>query len=171
MFLRRALFSFFAGLAPASCAPVAAPADPPPSNEGHVMITLQRGVCYGFCPDYTVTISGEGQVTYTGRRFVNVVGEQRATIAAADVQRLLRRFDAANFDGLRDSYRAQVTDLPTFTVTLERNGRRKVVVDYGGTSAGMPQAVRDLQDEIDRVANTARWVLRDGQPVRDRPQP
>ncbi len=135
------------------------------------MITLQRGVCYGFCPDYTVTISGDGQVTYTGRRFVNVVGEQRATIPAADVQGLLQRFDAVNFDGLRDSYRAQVTDLPTFTVTLERNGRRKVVVDYGGISAGMPQAVRDLQNEIDRVANTARWVLRDGQPVRDRPQP
>jgi hypothetical protein len=30
--------------------------------------------------------------------------------------------------------------------------------------------VRDLEDEIDRVANTARWVLRDGQPVRERPE-
>ena len=36
---------------------------------------------------------------------------------------------------------------------------------------GMPRAVRDLQAEIDRVAGTAQWVLRDGQPVRDRPQP
>jgi hypothetical protein len=55
-------------------------------------------------------------------------------------------------------------------VTLERNGRRKVVVDYGGTAAGMPESVRELQDEIDRVANSARWVMRNGEPVRT-PQP
>ena len=27
------------------------------------------------------------------------------------------------------------------------------------------------QREIDRVAGTAQWVLRDGQPVRERPEP
>lgn len=135
------------------------------------MITLTRSVCFGFCPAYRVTISSDGEVAYSGERFVNVVGERRATIPRADVERLLRRFDEIGFEQLRDSYRAQVTDLPTYTITLDRNGRRKTVVDYGGLSAGMPQAVRDLQDEIDRVANTAQWVLRNGQPVRDAPQP
>lgn len=135
------------------------------------MITLTRTVCFGFCPAYTVTITGDGQVTYQGERFVNVTGERRAIVPRADVERLLRRFDEIGFDQLRDSYRAQVTDLPTYTITLERHGRRKSVADYGGLSAGMPQAVRDLQSEIDRVANTRQWVLRDGQPVRDLPQP
>ncbi len=134
------------------------------------MITLSRGPCFGFCPDYTVTITGDGQVTYTGRRFVNVVGEQHATISTADVARLLQRFDAIDFDRLQDAYSANVSDLPTYTLTLERAGRRKVVVDYGGIQAGMPPAVRELQQEIDRVANTGRWVLRDGQPVRERPE-
>lgn len=134
-------------------------------------ITLQRTVCFGFCPAYTVTISDDGTVVYRGERFVNVTGEQRVQISRDDVQVLLRRFDQAGFEQLRDSYRAPVTDLPTYTITLERNGRRKSVADYGGLSAGMPQAVRDLQNEIDRVANTGRWVLRDGQPVRDLPQP
>ncbi len=165
MNIRRSLLALFGAIALASCAPVEAPA-----SEGPVMITLTRGVCFGFCPDYTVTITGDGQVTYTGRRFVNVTGEQHATIPAADVQRLLQRFDAINFDQLQDAYRANVSDLPTHTIVLERNGRRKAVVDYGGVQAGMPREVRDLQQEIDRVANTARWVLRDGQPVRDRPE-
>ena len=82
------------------------------------------------------------------------------------MERLLQRFDAINFDSLRDEYRAHITDLPTNTITLTRNGRTKRVVDYGGTGAGMPAAVRELQAEIDRVAQTAQWVLRDGQPVR-----
>jgi len=166
MNVRRFILAFIGALALSACAPVEAPA-----AEGPVLITLQRSACYGFCPVYRVTISGEGEVVFTGQAFVNVVGERRANIPRADVQRLLQRFDEVNFDSLRDAYRAQVSDLPTYTVTLERNGQRKSVVDYGGVSAGMPRAIRDLQDEIDRVANTSQWVLRNGQPVRDRPQP
>jgi hypothetical protein len=163
MNLRRGVLGLLAAAALAACA---TPGAPPPDASGPVRITLERSVCFGFCPDYTVSITGDGQVAYEGRRFVNIAGRQTATILAADVQRLLARFDAVGFDRLRDEYRAQVTDLPTYTVTLERNGRTKRVLDYGGVGAGMPEAVRALQDEIDRTANTARWVLRDGQPVR-----
>mgnify|MGYP000880816706 CR=1 FL=1 len=148
----------------AACAPVEA--QPAPSSTA---ITLTRGACFGFCPVYSVSIPGDGGVRYHGRDFVNVVGERSATIPRADVERLLARFDAVNFESLQDAYRGEMTDLPTTTVTLERNGRRKTVLDYGGVSAGMPASVRELQAEIDRVAGTAQWVLRNGQPVRDRP--
>lgn len=136
-----------------------------------VEIRLTRGVCFGFCPDYTVAITGEGEVRYEGRRFVNAVGERTATIPREDVARLVERFDEIGFDNLEDAYRGQMTDLPTYTISITRNGRTKTVVDYGGVSAGMPAAVRELEVEIDRVAGTAQWVLRDGQPVRDRPEP
>ena len=165
MNLRRSILVIVGALLFSACAPVETPA-----AEGPVTITLTRSMCYGFCPAYRVTISGDGQVTYVGERFVNAVGERRATIARADVEGLLRRFDDVRFDQLRDAYRAEVTDLPTYTITLERDGRSKTVVDYGGLSAGMPRAVRDLQDEIDRVANTGQWVLRNGQPVRGEPE-
>lgn len=151
-----AAVALLAACASAAPAPEASPA----------VITLERTLCYGFCPDYTVRIESDGDVIYTGRRFVNVTGEQRSQIPAEDVARLLTRFDAIGFTSLRDEYRAQVTDLPSTTITLERDGVRKSVLDYGGTGAGMPEGVRALQDEIDRVAGTAQWVLRDGQPVR-----
>jgi hypothetical protein len=162
--MRRAFLIALASLVLAGCTPTSTTPTPnPPSSD--VLITLERTPCYGFCPDYTLSINGAGDVTYSGRRFVNVVGAQRATIPVADVQALLARFDSIGFERLRDEYRAQVTDLPTTTITLRRNGRTKSVLDYGGTGAGMPESVRALQDEIDRVANSARWVLRDGQPV------
>ncbi len=165
MFLRRTMIAMFGAIALAACAPVQSAA-----QEGPAVITLSRTVCFGFCPAYRVTISSDGQVTYVGEAFVNVRGEQRATIPAADVQRLLARFDEIGFEQLNDEYRSAATDMPTYTITLERDGRRKRVVDYGGPGVGMPASVRELQAEIDRVANTARWVLRDGQPVRDRPE-
>jgi hypothetical protein len=110
-------------------------------------------------------------VHYNGRNFVNVVGEATSTIPAADVARLVARFDEIGFDNLRDAYRGEMTDLPTYTLSITRNGQTKTVVDYGGVQAGMPREVRDLQREVDNVAGTAQWVLRDGQPVQDRPQP
>lgn len=164
----RTFVAWLAALVITACAQAPAHSETPMQN---VEITLTRGVCYGFCPDYTVTITGDGQVRYEGRRFVNVIGARTATIPREDVARLLARFDEIGFDQLRDSYRANVTDLPTYTVALTRNGRTKTVVDYGGPGAGMPRTVRDLQAEIDRVAGTAQWVLRDGQPVREQPQP
>lgn len=162
MNVRRIFLGVLAAAALGACAPVETP-----TNTDPTLITLQRTVCFGFCPAYTVSISGDGAVVYDGERFVNVQGEQRAQIPAADVQRLLERFDTIRFDDMREEYRAHVTDLPTTTITLTRNGRTKRLVDYGGTSAGMPESVRQLQDEIDRVANTGRWVLRNGQPVRE----
>ncbi len=168
MKLAHALVGLLGAFVMAACAPVDAPAQ----ASGPVAVTLTRGVCFGFCPAYTVSINGDGQVSYVGRNFVNVVGEQHANVSPEAVQGLLRRFDDVRFESLRDEYRAHVTDLPTYTIVLERNGVRKTVADYGGLSAGMPQAVRDLQNEIDRVAGTSRWVLRDGQPVRGpRPEP
>lgn len=151
----------------AACAPVAAPG-PAPTPGSAATITLTRSPCFGFCPDYTVSINQDGLVQYDGRRFVNVEGPQTDQIEPEAVQALLARFDAINFNSLRNEYRAHVSDLPTYTITLVRNGRTKTVVDYGGPGVGMPQAVRELQDEIDRVANSRQWVLRMGEPVRDR---
>lgn len=164
------LKKLIAALALAACAQLGACMNAPSSASTPVLISLSRSACYGFCPIYSVSISGEGEVVYLGRGFVNVVGEQRASITRAEVADLLARFDAIGFAALRDAYRAQVSDLPTYTITLERNGLRKIVIDYGGPGAGMPEAVRGLQDDIDRVAGTSRWVLRDGEPVRTRPE-
>jgi hypothetical protein len=163
MSLTSAVGAMFAAIALTACAQA-------PAQEGPVEITLTRTVCYGFCPAYTVTINEAGEVNYEGRAFVNVVGRRTATIPRESVARLVARFEEIGFEELRDEYRGQMTDLPTTTIAIERGGRRKAVIDYGGLSVGMPQAVRELQAEIDRVAGTAQWVLRDGQPVRDRPQ-
>jgi hypothetical protein len=125
MITARVFSAVLIGLVLSACAPVAAP----PHTEGPVQITLNRTPCFGFCPDYTVTISGDGEVRYEGRHFVNVVGVRTATIPRAEVAALLAQFDAVDFAHLRDEYRGQMTDLPTTTITLVRNGRRKAVVD------------------------------------------
>lgn len=128
------------------------------ASDDPLSISLQRTPCFGRCPSYTVTIDGNGDVTYVGQRFVGVTGEQHGHASQEDIRALLRAFDDVRFESLNDSYRANITDNPSTIVTLTRNGHTKTVHDYAGTRVGMPEAVRDLQRQIDATAHTEQWV-------------
>lgn len=155
--MRRSLLALFA-FALAACA---SPPTQPPADTANASITLERTRCFGFCPDYSVTVRGDGQVIYQGRAFVGVEGERRAEVSPQAAAALFARAEAIGFVNLRDEYRANITDIPSARVTLVTpDGRTKSVLDYGGEAVGMPASVRALQDEIDRVAGTNRWVPR-----------
>jgi hypothetical protein len=123
-----------------------------------IRIELSRSGCYGWCPSYSVSIDGNGEVNFIGGSFVSIPGEHKAHISPAMVAELLERFRAANFLGLKDSYRGGVTDNPTYCLTLALGGRKKTVEDYVGGYAGMPSTVTELERAVDRAADTERWV-------------
>ncbi|MBI3676433.1 MAG: hypothetical protein HY243_07415 [Proteobacteria bacterium] len=132
-----------------------------------LVITLTRTGCFGACPDYTVSIQGDGSVNYNGLRFVGTTGEQHANIARRDVKALYARFKRANFFWLYGSYHAFVTDLPTYRLSISYDGHEKVVTDYAGRMIGMPQAVAQLEATVDNVARTDKWTKgwKPGQPT------
>jgi hypothetical protein len=148
-------------LVAALCLAAAAKRPPPPApdtNGAGVTISLTRGACFGTCPIYRVTIHGDGSSIYDGERFVAVAGHREYQVPAASVAKLVADFEAANFFALEDEYRARVTDLPTYTLSITIGERSKTVVDYFGRQIGMPQAVTDLEDETDLVGETAQFV-------------
>lgn len=162
-------------LAPLMMAMAALPAMAVDGASPDVAMRLERSACYGSCPVYRVTIHGDGRVQFTTltspvdgvdtihRQFarsrgVLVPGTHEDRVSVDAVKALLKQFEAAGFWQLKDEYRAYITDIPTQVITLAMGDRRKSVVDYGGRSAGMPLAAADLEEAIDRVAGTERWV-------------
>lgn len=89
---------------------------------------------------------------------VLVRGQHEDMIDTGDVDALVQAFRDAHFFGLRDEYVAEITDNPTYVLTIDTGHGRKSVTDYVGGSVGMPSAVSRLEDEVDRVAGAARWV-------------
>jgi ankyrin repeat protein len=55
-------------------------------------------------------------------------------------------------------YIANVTDCPTFILSIDIDGQKKEVVDYVGSWEGMPAVVTELEDDVDTLARTDRWV-------------
>jgi uncharacterized protein DUF6438/ankyrin repeat protein len=121
-------------------------------------ITLERGMCFGTCPVYRVEIRGDGTVSYDGDAFVAVAGPHKARIAEQDVRDLFAAFRKAEFFWLLDGYSAPVTDFPSNHIAIAFDPHEKSVSDYVGRAVGMPKDVSDLEEMIDRLAVTRKWV-------------
>ncbi|MFT3975741.1 MAG: DUF6438 domain-containing protein [Sphingomonas bacterium] len=147
----------------------------PAGDPAQTAITLERGACFGTCPDYRVTVHGDGLVEFdtgndhftgTGAQVhleynghnVLLPGHHTRRVDPVVVTRLIDKFRAAHFFGLRKEYFYGATDNPTQLLTVRVGKTSKTVTDYIGTMAGMPQEVRDLEEAVDEVAGTARWV-------------
>jgi hypothetical protein len=149
---------------------------PAAAEQGKVEITLERSPCYGTCPQYKVTIHGDGRVVFTTeaepadpasafhrefaaiRQGVVLPGTHEDRVASDAVAALLGQFRKANFFYLLPLYWGGGTDAPTYVLTLDTGRRRKSVTDYEGGEIGMPKAVTDLEDAVDKVAGTDRWL-------------
>ena len=121
-------------------------------------VSLIRSSCFGTCPDYWVTVRGDGQVRYCGVSNVLTLGRQSGTIPVKDAIALIRHFETSDFLSLNDEYESNVTDMPTYILVLRAGDVEKYVHDYAGVDAGMPVFVRQLQDEVDRVSRSSQWV-------------
>jgi membrane dipeptidase len=126
-----------------------------------VEITLQRTTCFGTCPDYTVTLRGDGTVTYSGRQFVKTSGEHTWKIDPAAVRALAREMEAAGFFEMQDEYTARITDNPTTYTTLKIGSRSKKIQDY---VAGPPK-LKDIEKKIDEVSGVRKYVAPEGRLV------
>ena len=133
---------------------VTAPAIRPNSK---ITIRLSRSVCYGRCPSYTVTVSGAG-IIFDGDAFVSLTGRHTAMVDRNEVRKLAQQFVAADFYSMDPEYRAGVTDNPTYTLSISIDGQTKKVTDYVGTWVGMPAVISELEDDVDALAQTDRWI-------------
>ena len=131
---------------------------PVPSPPTTFSIRLSRSGCYGSCPAYTVTIRGDGTVSYKGGWYVSIDGERTTHVSPEAALQLLEKFRKANFFSLKNEYRAGVTDNPTYCLELVVGARKKVITDYVGEWVGMPAAITELEDAVDQTADSARWV-------------
>ena len=134
---------------------VAAPTVRPDSK---VAITLARTGCYGTCPSYTVTVSTEGGIAFEGGGFIVAAGKHTDSVNADEVRNLAKKFVAADFYSMAASYRASVTDSPTYVLTIVIDGHKKEVEDYIGQWEGMPAVITELEEEVDTFARTQRWI-------------
>lgn len=122
-------------------------------------VELERGACFGECPAYTVTLDGNGAVTWRGSSQVKVVGTATAQIPSSKARQIIGSFRESGFFGLCGNYQRGITDFPTVITRISIAGRTKTVINY---ALAAPKWLTQLDMKLDRVTDTARWRGDDG---------
>jgi hypothetical protein len=130
-----------------------------------LVIRLERTMCPGACPDYSIAIHGDGKVLYEGRRYVAEKGRRQSRISARHVKALLEEFNRIGFFSLQDRYDAIASDGAVTKTSIRAGGRSKQVINCHPSRA--PEGLYNLEKTIDEISNSNRWVKRAGQPVLD----
>ena len=151
-----------------------------PSVPSDILISLERTHCYGPCPPYTLVISGDGTVFFTGSYVPNVpksagkwqrTGVIKSRITQEQLQQLLDAFEQADYFSLQDSYLDHDDGCPTVWTdsasaytSIQLGGRTKRVEHYLGCRyegeglGSYPKELTNLEETIDRIVNTKQWL-------------
>ena len=151
-----ALASLIGVLVVTSCGPSPFPKDG--SIPAAMVVKLSRSACYGTCPVYGLTVEADGTVNFDGTQYTETIGQADGRIDEDKLKLLLREFQTAKFFELDDEYTSDdcATDHPTVSTGLTINGETKEIKHDTGCDA--PQELSTLEQRIDDVVGSERWV-------------
>lgn len=127
-----------------------------PRDLDTVEIQLSRIPCYGSCPEYAVSIYGDGRVVYSGKQYVGVKGEREYFIPRERVETLVALFYEYGFFSWQDEYSLNVTDDPAYSISIRIGDFVKTVIVYR-PGAG-PELFLGLADAIDELSGARELV-------------
>ena len=124
------------------------------SAKGLTSVTMQRGACFGRCPEYVLTINSNGMAEYSGKRNADPMGVYQKNVGAAKAQELMKAFMDFRADTCSARYTSRIADMPGLNFTLTINGRQKTIdnANFG------PPYFLELSDDMDALGKVdATW--------------
>jgi hypothetical protein len=129
-----------------------------------LVIGLERTMCPGACPDYSLFIYSDGKVVYEGRHYVAAKGRRKGSVSKAAVKQLYDEFYRIDFFSLKDRYDPIASDDAITKTSIRIDGRKKEVVNCYPSQA--PEELFQLEKMIDEVTRSEKWVRdKSGQPA------
>lgn len=125
-----------------------------PNARGISEIGLERTMCEGMCPEYTVLIQSDGTVSYQGGKYAPRKGRFFGKITRWRFNQLARHIDDANYQKLSRSYASAGSCMPSAYTSVVTNRTRKVVRNYGH---GGPEKLQEIEMLIDAAIKTVSW--------------
>ncbi len=125
-------------------------------------VTLERSTCFGNCPAYSVMVTADGKVSFTGHAYVQ-------TSTPAQFAAIHNALMGADFDSMHPSYASRndgcsmmMSDQPGIKITVNDASGSRSVDFYFGCTGPLADAVRprieQLANSIDQQLDTRRWI-------------
>ena len=128
----------------------------------HYQFIMSKTSCRGNCPVYSITLYGNGEISYEGFQNVNIIGRQQGSLQTDSVIAILQELNRMQYYDLKYEYsQQQITDMPSVItqIVYSKNGigSSKQVVDYQGDKT-TPIELRKLYDRIESMIAQFHWI-------------
>lgn len=137
-------------------------AERPGIEAGDIRITVVRAGCFWQCPEYAISVRGDGWIAYRGSRHVVVDGLRTWRLPADALAPLLALSADPALWTMAKEYRADVFDGETVLLRLRTHGRDAQVLIYPLNDPDAPVAAQRLVEAVDRLPDVDRWVRLSG---------
>jgi hypothetical protein len=124
-----------------------------PAKGDSLFFFLERTPCFGRCKAYRISVYRSGYAQYEGRLNVEKEGLHDGRIGADTLALLLNEAERIGFFDMKDSYDAEVTDLPSTIVKIYANGKGKRVLARVGT----PPAFKAYVEQVEALLLPVPW--------------
>jgi hypothetical protein len=122
-------------------------------NELYPIITFEKTTCFGTCPAYQFKAYPDGSVTYTGKKYVDLMGEYNSKLSPEELANLKSLFDEGNFFKYANVYSANIEDQPTTYLYYDNGQQNAKITDYFGA----PESLKKLEKDIEARINAIQW--------------
>ncbi len=135
---------------------------------------MNRTGCWKFCPVYELSIQPDGKILFEGIQDTATKGKVEDVLNKEKVTELIAEIEKADFFSLKDSYTNVsdncpnwAIDAPTAILYINLNGKEKKITHSLGcrekyerniTQKIFPQPLYNLENKIDEIVETKRWI-------------
>lgn len=122
------------------------------------LITLARtSRFWASDPEYKVEAYGNGMVVFHGHISTKVLGYKIVHIDEATLRGLISEFKAADYFSMQSHYTQCSHHAPSGTTSITIDGKSKTVLRKS-IACDVPKELLHLEDRIDTLLDTARWI-------------
>lgn len=120
-----------------------------------ILITLQKGACYGKCSVYKLDIYKNNFAVYTGTANTDKLGVHSKMLRKEEVKAIKEKFKAIGFQEMQDVYPSDIIDFPLISIFYSGGKKPKTVTGRNDR----PESLRQLQVDLEKIANSPGWKL------------
>ncbi|MDW8231092.1 MAG: DUF6438 domain-containing protein [Saprospiraceae bacterium] len=125
-----------------------------------LLVELQTGACFGYCPVIRLSVYTSGRVEYEGKQFAERQGKASFQLTYDEMRQLRRQLKKTDVCQYPERIPSEVMDAPWSTLTTTCRGQTKSVVG----SVDRPKPLLDLENLLRNFADVRGYQTRRGVP-------
>ena len=125
------------------------------SSSNQLLFSIEKGPCFGACPEYKIEVFTNGEVHLKGIRNVEHVGAFKAQIPDSLLDEMKKSIGAMNIAALDTNYvNKYLTDFPAVDLAFDINGVKKRIHLF---DESLPPEIQSVVDVITGCENRIKW--------------